>query len=80
MITPREAMQILGVTSRTTFWKLIYVQNVPHFRYPGTRIIRFEREAIEALKERSRINGVEDLRRVMNGRTAAARRRRAATK
>ena len=76
MITPREAMGILGLTNRTSFWKLVYGQNVPHFRYPGTRIIRFEREAIDALKERGRINGIEDLRRVMNGRTAPARRKK----
>jgi predicted DNA-binding transcriptional regulator AlpA len=68
VITPRAAMQILGITSRSTFWKVVYAQNIPHARIPGTRVIRFDRAEIERRKALWTIRTTEDLRASINGR------------
>jgi predicted DNA-binding transcriptional regulator AlpA len=68
VITPAQAMQILGITCRTTFWKVVYQQKIPHLRVPGTRVIKFERQEIERRKELWMVRTTEDLRASINGR------------
>jgi predicted DNA-binding transcriptional regulator AlpA len=68
VITPAQAMAILGITSRSTFWKVVYDQKVPHVRIPGTRVIRFDRAEIERRRELWTVRTAEDLRYAVNGR------------
>jgi predicted DNA-binding transcriptional regulator AlpA len=68
MISSAQAMQILGITCRTTFWKVVYEQKIPHMRVPGTRVIKFERQEIERRKQLWTVRTAEDLRYAVNGR------------
>jgi predicted DNA-binding transcriptional regulator AlpA len=68
VITPAQAMALLGITCRTTFWKVVYSQKIPHVRVPGTRVIRFDRAEIERRKQLWTVRTPEDLRMAINGR------------
>lgn len=48
-IPAQAAMRILGLTSLSTFWRVIYQHKVEHIRY-STHVIRFEEDVIKRLK------------------------------
>lgn len=59
-IDSAAAMRILGLP-RTSFWRLIYREKVPHMR-PSKRTARFDLDAIEELKKRLTVSSVADLK------------------